>query len=187
VRLFVALDFPESIRGTIRELVVCLKPLADQARWTRVEGMHVTLKFIGHVEQEQCERIVAALASIHLHDPVDLRFRGVGFFPSGRRPRVFWCGIEASPNLAELVAEIERALLPLGIPAEKREFVPHLTLARFDSPRGLGKLVEKSEEVKFLDLGATRQGQFHLLKSVLKRSGAEYTKLNSFAFAEEPA
>jgi len=183
----VALDFPEIIHNAIRELVAHLKPLAKEARWTRVEGMHVTLKFIGYVKQEQCERIVSALADIQLPALVDLRFRGVGFFPSERRPRVFWCGIEASPNLRELAADIERALLPLGIPAEKREFVPHLTLGRFDSPEGLGKLVEKSHEIRSLDFGATRQGQFHLFESVLKRSGAEYKKLYSFTFAKESA
>lgn len=182
-----ALDFPDVIRDAIRELVAHLKPLAKDARWTRVEGMHVTLKFIGYVKQEQCEQIVSALARIQLPALVDLRFRGVGFFPSERRPRVFWCGIEASPNLRELTADIEHALLPLGIPAEKREFVPHLTLGRFDSSEGLGKLVEKSHEIRSLDFGATRQGQFHLFESVLKRSGAEYKKLNSFTFAKESA
>jgi len=183
----VALDFPDVIRNAIRELIAHLKPLAKDARWTRVEEMHVTLKFIGYVKQEQCEPIVSALADIQLPARVDLRFRGVGFFPSERRPRVFWCGIEASPNLRELAADIERALLPLGIPAEEREFVPHLTLGRFDSPEGLGKLVEKSHEIRSLDFGATRQGQFHLFESVLKRSGAEYKKLNSFTFAKESA
>jgi len=187
VRLFVALDFPDAIRSAIRELVARLKPLAKDARWARVEGMHVTLKFIGQVEPEQCERMVSALASIQSDAPVDLQFQGVGFFPSERRPRVFWCGIEASPNLRELAADIERALLPLGVPAEKREFVPHLTLGRFDSPHGLGQLIERSQELRSLDLGRTRQEQFHLFESVLKRSGAEYTKLKSFAFAKEPA
>jgi len=183
----VALDFPDGIRNAIRELVAHLKPLAKNVRWTRVEGMHVTLKFIGYVEQEQCDRFVSALAAIQSPARVDLRFRGIGFFPSERRPRVFWCGIEASPNLRELAADIERALLPLGIPAEKREFVPHLTLGRFDSPEGLGKLVEKSHEIRSLDFGATRQGQFHLFESILKRSGAEYKKLHSFMFAKESA
>jgi len=187
VRLFVALDFPDAIRSAIRELVAHLQPLAKDARWTRVEGMHVTLKFIGQIDPERCERIIAALAGIQADAPVDLRFQGVGFFPSERRPRVFWCGIEASPNLRELVADIERTLVPLGIPAEKREFVPHLTLSRFDSPHGLGQLVERSHELRSLDLGRTQQEQFHLFESVLKRSGAEYAKLKSFAFAKEPA
>jgi len=187
VRLFVALDIPDAIRDRIRTLVVRLKPLAQDARWASVEGMHITLKFIGHVEREQCEPIRAALSSVHRSAPVEMRFRGVGFFPSGRRPRVFWCGIEPSANLAELAQDIERALAPLGIPTEKRAFQPHLTLARFDPPHRPGPLLPVAEEIQSLDLGATRETRFHLFESVLKRSGAEYTKLHSFPFVREPA
>jgi RNA 2',3'-cyclic 3'-phosphodiesterase len=186
VRLFVALDFPDAIRDGIRQWVARLKPLAKDARWVSVEGMHVTLKFIGHVETNQCAPIASALACIHSSTAVEMQFRGLGFFPSERRPRVFWCGIDASPNLAELAAGIERALLPLGIPTEPRAFHPHLTLARFDSPHRFGQLVHMSHEIESLDFGATREAQFHLFQSVLKRSGAEYTKLRSFAFVREP-
>jgi RNA 2',3'-cyclic 3'-phosphodiesterase len=183
----VALDLPDRTRDLIRELVARLKPLAKDARWASVEGMHVTLKFIGHVEVEQLEPIVSALAGTRLNAPVEMRFRGLGFFPSERSPRVFWCGIDASPNLAELAAGIERALVPLGIPTEKRAFRPHLTLARFDSPHRPGPLVPLSHEAEPLDLGAAREAQFHLFESVLKRSGAEYTKLKSFGFVRKPA
>jgi RNA 2',3'-cyclic 3'-phosphodiesterase len=187
VRLFVALDFPAAIRDAIGELVLRLKSRAKDVRWVGAEKMHVTLKFIGHVQAEQLEPIVRALSAIHLNLPVEMRFRGVGFFPTERRPSVIWCGIDASPNLPELAAQIERALLPLGIPAEGREFTPHLTLGRLDSPHGLGQLVEMAHEIESLDLGTTRQRQFHLFESALKRSGAEYTMLRSFPFAKEPA
>jgi RNA 2',3'-cyclic 3'-phosphodiesterase len=186
VRLFVALDFPDAIRDAIRRLVDGLKPLAQDARWVRMEAMHVTLKFIGHVGPEQRERIVSALDGIHPSAAVEMRFRGLGFFPTEQRPRVLWCGISASPNLAELAAAIERALIPIGVAAETRVFVPHLTLARFNAPHRLGPVVARSHEIGSVDLGATRQTQFHLFESELKRSGPEYTKLKSFLFAKEP-
>ncbi len=182
-----ALDFPDTIRAAIRELITRLKPLCRGARWVRPEGMHVTLKFIGHVEPDKLDPIMTALPEVRSHAPIDMRFRGVGFFPTGRRPRVFWCGIEASANLAEIAAGIENALVPLGIAAEKRDFVPHLTLARFESPRGLTKLLEAAVELQTLDLGATRETQFHLYASVLKESGAEYAKLRSYPFVERAA
>ena len=187
MRLFVALDFPDAIRHAIRELIARLKPLCKDARWMRPEAMHVTLKFIGYIEPEKFEEITAALAGVHSDAPVDMHFRGVGFFPTERRPRVFWGGIESSPNLAELVAGIERALEPLKIPSEKRDFVPHLTFARLESPHGAVKLVEAVKELQSLDLGSTRESQFHLFESVLHRSGAEYTKLRSFTFVKEAA
>jgi RNA 2',3'-cyclic 3'-phosphodiesterase len=187
VRLFVALDFPDAIRDAIRELMIRLKPLAKEARWVRVEGMHVTVKFIGYVERERCEPVASALAAVRSDAPVEMRFRGVGFFPTEKRPRVFWCGIDASPHLTELAANIERALLALGIPSEKRAFHPHLTLARLDASQRFDKLVRASQELCSLDLGWTRETQFHLFESVLERSGAKYTKLQSFPFVREPA
>src|SRR6185437_12270328 len=104
------------------------------ARWIRPENLHVTLKFIGHVDAGKLDAIRAALSEIHADGPVEMRFRGLGFFPNGKRPRVFWAGTEASPNLAPLAAEIEAGLEKAGIAAETREFAPHLTLARFDPP-----------------------------------------------------
>ena len=187
MRLFVALDFPDAVRDAIRDLIAKLKPLCKDARWVRPEGMHVTLKFIGYVEPEKLDSIVEALVGVHSNAPVEMRFRGVGFFPTERRPRVFWCGIEASPNLAELAAEIEGALVPLEIPAENRKFVPHLTFARLESPRGAEKLVAAAAELESLDLGSTREAEFHLYESVLHRSGAEYTKRKSFPFVRDAA
>lgn len=187
MRLFVALDFPDAIREAIRDLMASLKPLCKDARWVRPEGMHVTLKFIGHVADEKFDSIVAALSAVRLNAPIEMSFRGVGFFPNDRRPRVCWCGIEASPNLAKLAKDIERAFVPLEIEAENREYVPHLTLARLDSTRGIEKLLAAASELKSLDLGSTRETEFHLFQSELKRSGAEYSKLKSFAFVKETA
>jgi len=184
MRLFVALDFPDAVRDLIRDLMAKLKPLCKHARWVRPEGMHVTLKFIGHVPDDKFEPIVRALGNIHLNAPVEMSFRGLGFFPSERRPRVCWCGIEASPNLAKLAKSIEQALVPLEIEAESREYVPHLTLARFDSPRRTEKLVAAAAKLKSLDFGSARETEFHLFQSVLKRSGAEYSKLKRFPFVK---
>jgi len=184
MRLFVALDFPDAIRAAIRDLMTKLKPLCKDARWVRPEGMHVTLKFIGHVADDKFEPIVHALSGVHSNAPVKMNFRGIGFFPTERRPRVCWCGIEASPNLTKLAKDVEQVLLPLEIEAEGREYVPHLTLARLDSAKRTEKLVEAAAELKSLDLGSARETGFHLFRSVLKRSGAEYFKLKSFRFVK---
>ncbi len=188
MRLFVALDLPDAVHKFIRELIdVELRPLCKSARWVRPDGMHITLKFIGHVEAEKLAPIRAALASVHSSAPVEMSFRGLGFFPTERRPRVLWYGVEASPNLAPLAADIERGLEPLGIERENRKFVPHLTLARFESPRGLEKLVRKAEELSSLDPLTTREMQFHLYESTLKHAGAEYRKIESFSFVKGAA
>jgi RNA 2',3'-cyclic 3'-phosphodiesterase len=183
----VALDLTDEIRDALREPIATLKPLAKSARWARPEGMHVTLKFIGHVEADRLDAIRATLTTVRSDAPVDMEICGVGFFPDHRRPRVFWCGIEASANLAPLAAEIERALEPLGIPREERKFTPHLTLARLKDSHGVDKLVRSAEEMKSRAFGATRVAEFHLFESVTKPSGAEYRKIESYAFVKGAA
>jgi 2'-5' RNA ligase len=182
VRLFVALELREDVRQAVRELIAQLKPLGKGARWMRPEGMHITLKFIGHTDAKNLDGIRAALAPIHSQQAVDMYFRGVGFFPDERRPRVAWCGIEASANLAALAADIESALEPLGIKRESRDFAPHLTLARFNPPGRADELVRAANELQAHEFGSARETEFYLFESILGRSGAEYKKVASYPF-----
>lgn len=186
MRVFVALEIPEEVRRAVEELTGKLKPTCRGARWARAAGMHVTLKFIGEVPSEKVEQIrteLAAVCAARDFGSVELKFRNVGFFPSARHPRVFWAGIEASGNLAELAAEVEGRMETLGIPRERRAFHPHLTLARFDSENGLPELREAIEQFGAVELGATRANEFQLYQSRLERGGAVYSKLESYVFS----
>jgi 2'-5' RNA ligase len=182
VRLFVALDLPDSVRHALTELIAKLQPKSRSARWIRPENLHITLKFIGHVNNEKLDPIRSALSSIHAAQPVDLHFRGMGFFSNERRPRAFWCGIAASPSLAVLAADIDQALVPLGIEAETRPFTPHLTLARFKSDEGVREVVAAANDMKSTDFGAATETNFHLYESLLKSTGAQYNRVASFPF-----
>lgn len=186
MRLFVALDFPDEVRHALGELIASLRPHAKNARWVRHESMHITLKFIGHVEDKQLDEIRKALSTIRSIHPAEMYFRGLGFFPHERRPRVLWVGVEASPSVAALAFNVDASLEHLGIRRETREFVPHLTLARFESPSGLEKLVATAESLASTDFGSAIEREFYLYESVLKRSGAEYTRLAAFPFVGTP-
>jgi 2'-5' RNA ligase len=190
VRLFVAVEVPAAVRDDLAGLVSELHTLepkssANKLRWMRPENLHVTLKFIGSVPPEKLDAIRAELSRVRSEGPVELRFRGLGFFPSAKRPRVLWAGMAASPNLAAIAGDIDKRLAKLEIPAEERAFTPHLTLARSErsgiSP-ALHAAVEKNAVREF---GELRTNKFHLIESKLKPSGAEYTTLQSFAFAAE--
>ena len=185
MRLFVALDIPDAVRRALRELIARLRPECTGARWVRPEGMHVTLKFLGETDEAKLDSIRAALSSIHSGQAVESDFRGVGFFPNEFHPRVVWCGIEASSNLSQLAAGVDRALQTLGFPAESPPFTPHLTLARFNSHKGLDTLVRAANNLKSYDFGSQRACEFHLYQSVLKPSGAEYNRLATFSFVKE--
>jgi 2'-5' RNA ligase len=139
------------------------------------------------VDAGKLEAIRAVLGEVGSGGDVELRFRGVGFFPNEKRPRVLWAGIAASPNLAPLAAEIDARLEKLGIARETREYAPHLTLARFDPPGISEKLRAAAQENAAREFGAVRAGEFHLFESKTRSTGAEYTRLSSFPFTQAEA
>jgi 2'-5' RNA ligase len=187
VRLFVALEIPSVVREDFGGLLKSLRAVSPQTRWVRPEKLHVTLKFIGEAPELKLAGIRSALAGVHSDQPVILDFRGLGFFPNEKHPRVFWAGIEASPNLKTLAADIDHATEQLGIAREQRPFSPHLTLARFEPPGLAEKLRAAIQENAAREFGSLRTSQFHLIESKLKSSGAEYTTLESFAFVAAEA
>jgi 2'-5' RNA ligase len=190
MRLFVALDIPQTIRTAIEQYVDDLRRIAPDAKWVRPESYHVTLKFIGEWKRD-VRGIISALEKIEA-PPVDIAFRNSGFFPSPRAPRVFWSGIEADENLAPLAHKIEKACAALGIEQEDRAFSPHLTLARSGSgsPRpkkheqttpALQRLAERIAGMPAPEFGTMHASEFFLYESKLSSSGAVYSKLKSFA------
>jgi RNA 2',3'-cyclic 3'-phosphodiesterase len=185
MRLFVALDIPAAVRAVLAEMIEPLRPEAPGSRWSAAGALHITLKFLGHTNAQQLEPIRQALARIALPEQISVAFRGVGFFPDEKKPRVMWCGVEASENFFELAAAIEKALEPLGFERETRPYVPHVTLARLNSARNIEKLVRAAAPLKSYDFGAARESEFHLYESVLKPSGSEYKKLATFRFGED--
>ncbi len=187
MRLFVALEIPSAVRENLAALLKSLRAVSPQTRWGRPQNLHVTLKFIGEVPETKLAAIRGALADVRSGQPVTLDFRGLGFFPNERHPRVFWAGIEASPNLKTLAADIDGATEKLGIPREQRPFSPHLTLARFERPQLPEKLRAAIQENARRDFGSVRTSQFHLIESKLKSSGAEYTTVESFPFTAAEA
>jgi RNA 2',3'-cyclic 3'-phosphodiesterase len=183
MRLFVAIEIPEEVRSALGELMKSLRDACRDARWVRIAGLHVTLKFIGDTPSERVAELKSALASIPPRAPIAMNFRGLGFFPNARRPRVLWAGVEAGPDLAALANAVEKALSPAGIQQEDRAYSPHLTLARFKESAGVDALQVAIEKAGPLEFGVTTATEFHLYQSVLKPGGAEYTRLATFSFA----
>ena len=185
MRLFIAIDIPENIRSTFASLLKEFRALAPQLKWVRAENLHVTLKFLGETDSDKLAALQDALAAVRSAESVDLEFRGLGFFPNEKRPRVFWAGMQASANLKTLAADVDQAAHRVGFPLEQRPFAPHLTLARFSLPGVPPKLLQAITEKSSHSFGSLSTGEFHLIESKLKPTGAEYTTLQSFHFASE--
>ena len=187
MRLFVALEIPPEVREGLTTLLNSFRAISPHTKWVRAENLHLTLKFIGEVPEAKLANIRGALGVVKSEAPVRLEVRGLGFFPNPRHPRVFWAGIESSPNLKTLAESIELALEKLGIAREKRDFSPHLTLARFEKTHLEEKLRAAIEEKSSVEFGEVLAMQFHLIESKLRPSGAEYTTVESFLFAAAEA
>lgn len=136
VRLFVAVTVPDDVLARLDEASAPLRSKLKNARWVAPENQHLTLKFLGWVpgdratEVEQvCRRVAAS------HEPAELSLTRLGAFPSERRVRVLWMGVDDPRDaLAGMAADLDRAFESLGFPSEGRPYSPHLTLARFKMP-----------------------------------------------------
>jgi RNA 2',3'-cyclic 3'-phosphodiesterase len=185
VRLFIAIEIPESSRTAFAAVLKDFRALAPQLKWVRPENLHVTLKFLGETDPSKLGPLQKILSGVRSAEPVNLEFRGLGFFPNEKRPRVLWAGMEASANPKTIAAGVDQAVHNLGFPLEERPYAPHLTLARISLPIIPPKLRQAIGEKTSQTFGSLRANEFHLIESKLKPTGAEYTTVQSFHFASE--
>ncbi len=185
-RLFVAIPIPTEIAGRVGELIADVQADLDSTgqhvRWVQMEGLHVTIRFLGPTPKAQIQTVAAAVerSTVALSGPFALRFRGAGAFPDPARPRALWLGIESgSAALAQLSSGLTEALVADGWALEDRPFRPHLTIARTDGVQAGAEagrlLVERSGE---LDLGFIAD-RVVLYRSHLGHGSSRYEILHS--------
>lgn len=178
LRLFVAVDVPGDVLEHLDAITEPLKPMIEGARWTTPAGRHVTLKFLGWTPQELFDDLVQTIARCADHAPAPIRVSGLGAFPTTRRARVVWAGIDdPSELLSRMVDDLERALQPLGFEAEARSFSPHLTLARLKVPRPIDRALSSAPD---LDSRAFQVSSLSLYRTHLHPKGASYERLREF-------
>ena len=180
-RAFVAIEIPDSVRNTISALIGRLRErdATNCVRWVRPEGLHVTLKFLGHTPDDKERVIESALESAAAIRPgFDLWLGPLGSFRSrrGARDQVVWVGLSGeTAQLLELAADVDRALVAVGFPAETRPFTPHLTLGRMR--RGVRSAPSFTEDAAWPPGdGAFHVGHLSLMESDLRPDGARYTR-----------
>ena len=177
MRIFIALDITAEIRARLSEYMERARLLAPEARWARVEGLHVTLKFVGEASGSRVDEMKSALASVKA--PLfTIRFESVGVFPNPRGPRVLWAGVDGGDHLPHLASTIDRALEKPGFPRENKPYHPHLTLARTSKHplRELQTLLADSPP----QFGTMTAREFFLYQSQPQKGGSKYIKLERF-------
>lgn len=192
MRLFVALEIPEAVREKLaaaqrqvqKKVQRELQASGTELRWVRPENFHVTLKFIGEASNEELAGIMEELRGVRPEGAVKATFRGLGYASHSKRGGVLWATMEASSSLKLLAGQIDRRLGRLGIPAEEREFLPHLTLARCKQNSAMPAIRAAARECEGHDFGSMLWEEFHLMDSLLGAGGSQYSTLASFKFAK---
>jgi len=174
MRLFIAIELPDHYKKALGELRTAI----PGARWVAAEQIHLTLAFLGEVDEDTAGRLIAGLARIQTN-AFELGLTGTGCFPNRQRPRVVWVGVKAETRLLELAAAVHDTVLACGIAQEERPFSPHLTLARlkFPASRELGAFLDQQQELNFKPFSVK---EFTLFQSRLTQQGALHIPLKNF-------
>ena len=179
MRLFIATALPAPVISSVSAMRNELTAESESVRWVRNESLHLTLKFLGEVSEDQIDRIDNSLGNIEIA-PFTVRVAGIGFFPNEQAPRVLWAGVR-SKRLRALADLVEGHMVELGFKAGNREFNPHLTLARSRRDNRIeGRLVEKALPFRDRRFGRFETDRFFLYESRLESSGAVYTKRREY-------
>jgi len=185
LRLFVAIDLPEDVRESLGGLQADLRRHdLPGLRWTRPEGVHLTLKFLGETPATSLAAIESALARAVRGVPsFRLALGAPGTFGGRRGPRVLWVDVEGElPPLQRLQAAVERELAAVGFAPEEREFSPHLTLARVPQPPppGLAERLSRALAAVAAARDEFEATELLLMRSSLQPGGAVYSRVAAF-------
>jgi 2'-5' RNA ligase len=177
-RLFVALDLPLEIKHS-------LEPLADglgDVRWTSPDQQHLTLRYIGEVDNGRANDVAEALAVVP-GAPFELELKGIGHFPPRGEPKVIWAGVAKSRELKDLKRRIDKALKQAGVETDPQKYTPHVTLARLRRPPPQAELASYLMRQSLYQSPPFAVGDFHLYSSWLEPEGPDYQREASYRLA----
>ncbi|MBN1154852.1 RNA 2',3'-cyclic phosphodiesterase [candidate division KSB1 bacterium] len=179
IRTFIAIEIPSSIKKSIAQLQQTLKTNEANVSWVKADNIHITLKFLGDVEENRIERIAAVLEdAVREISRFTITIGGVGGFPNVNRPRVLWVsGFGHDQIVEDIVKRIENALHSIGFEAEKKKFTIHLTIGRVRDQKNIERITENLLQQKDFKGGTFDVAEIVLMKSELNPAGSIYTPL----------
>jgi 2'-5' RNA ligase len=185
MRCFIAIDINEQVRAALGDLQRELDNKADirkgDVKWVKPEAMHLTLKFLGEIKDEQVADVCNIVKEVAgRHEAFELDIESVGCF-GGKSARVLWVGAgKGSTNLLQLQKDLEMQLAAAGWPPEGREFAGHLTLCRIKNSKAGAKLATLAEQYKDFEAGTVSADSVSVYQSQLRPTGPIYTVLGNY-------
>ncbi len=178
-RLFIAINLPEKVKSKLSSYSLKYQELP--AKWTKKQNIHITLLFLGYIQEDEISEILKNTEQVvKSHNSFSLTLNKICYGPPKKTPRMVWAAGEKSEKLGKLRTDLENSLSNLDFEKEKRAYSPHITLARLrqwefrniepEERPGIEQDINLSFEVNSIEI----------MESQLKRTGAEYTILNSF-------
>ena len=180
IRAFIAIKIPEEIQEKLGDIQKKLQQSEAHVSWVNAKNIHLTLKFLGNIEEARIADIISRLQeSAKSVAPFQLQVGYAGAFPNIRSPRVVWVGVTDDENgsLKTLQTNLESRLAKLGFRKEKGRFQPHLTLGRVRSQKNRSNLFRAIESMLNIWVGEISVDAVCLIGSELKPTGAEYTDI----------
>lgn len=189
IRSFIAIPVSPGITAAAGKIIRKLKPFDAGIKWVPLDNFHLTLKFLGEVDNVEVPSVCKAIRRVTDHiPPFELHFSGTGGFPDRQRPRIVYAGVDdPSGSLVSMVAELEKELADLGFKPEPRDYTPHLTLGRTrsNSRRAGDELVTAMSELEEIVLGELIVDEVHLMASFLDKAGPTYQIMDTIELPEQ--
>ena len=177
MRTFIAIKAADEIKQRIIEIQNELKSINADIRWIKLENIHMTLKFLGEVEDSRIIEVCSIVEdAVKTTEKFELSIETSGVFPGQGLPKVIWIGVlEGLEFLAKSYRSLEESLYRAGFEKEKRNFSAHLTIGRISSARNIKNLLQKLETLKSVRLGRMAVKAVFIMRSDLTPKGPEYS------------
>lgn len=176
-RIFVALNIPDEAKNKLFEIINQLTT-DKKLKWEKKDKIHLTLKFVGDVDDEDVPLITKELEFLQEYKTQNLQITGFGFFFKFKEPKILWAGLKFSDELKLIAQRLDDYFTKFGIEKEKREFKPHLTLMRIKNNPG-DNFINKFKNSKFEPIDF-QSNSISLIKSELNPSGSVYTEIKKY-------
>jgi len=182
MRLFVAITLDKAIQKKLVAVQSELQKTQPDMKLVEPDNIHLTLRFLGEVEEEKLSQLVQAISVVESYPAFELDLRGIGAFPVERHPKVVWVrGVDGSNTLDQMYGALEKELLDIDFQPDDHKFSAHITLGRNKTPKYNKEFRNLMNEYAIEDFGKQAVKKVSLLQSALTPEGPIYTNIRDFS------